>query len=63
VVAAWLAGLLVGIGESRRDRVEALVAIRELHARYGHIQEVIIQNFRWLPGGLSPRPPSTACSA
>lgn len=39
-------GLLIGIGETRAERVEALLAIRDLHARYGHIQEVIIQNFR-----------------
>lgn len=39
-------GLLIGIGETRRERIEALVVIRDLHARYGHIQEVIIQNFR-----------------
>lgn len=39
-------GLLIGIGETRAERIEALVAIRDLHARYGHIQEVIIQNFR-----------------
>ena len=39
-------GLLIGIGETRLERVEALLAIRDLHARYGHIQEVIIQNFR-----------------
>ena len=38
-------GLLIGIGETRLERVETLLAIRELHARYGHIQEVIIQNF------------------
>jgi FO synthase len=38
-------GLLIGIGETRLERVEALLAIRDLHARYGHIQEVIIQNF------------------
>ncbi len=37
-------GLLVGIGESWRDRAESLLAIRALHERYGHIQEVIIQN-------------------
>lgn len=37
-------GLLVGIGESWRDRAESLLAIRELHERYGHIQEVIVQN-------------------
>ncbi len=39
-------GILIGIGESQEDRVNALVAIRDLHARYGHVQEVIIQNFR-----------------
>jgi FO synthase len=38
-------GLLIGIGETRAERVEALLAIRDLHAHYGHIQEVIIQNF------------------
>jgi FO synthase len=39
-------GLLIGIGESRRDRIESLVAIRDAQTRHGHIQEVIIQNFR-----------------
>lgn len=39
-------GLLIGLGETRTERIEALLAIRNLHARYGHIQEVIIQNFR-----------------
>nr|WP_246344455.1 5-amino-6-(D-ribitylamino)uracil--L-tyrosine 4-hydroxyphenyl transferase CofH [Sphingobium fontiphilum] len=43
-------GLLIGIGETRDEQVEALVAIRDLHRRYGHIQEVIIQNFRAKPG-------------
>lgn len=43
-------GLLIGIGETREDRVDTLLAIRELHHRYGHIQEVIIQNFRVKPG-------------
>ncbi|MBU6233577.1 MAG: 5-amino-6-(D-ribitylamino)uracil--L-tyrosine 4-hydroxyphenyl transferase CofH [Acidobacteria bacterium] len=38
-------GLLVGIGESRRDRLEALTAIAESHEAHGHVQEVIIQNF------------------
>ena len=36
-------GLLVGIGETRRDRAESLLAIRELHDRYDHVQEVIVQ--------------------
>jgi FO synthase len=39
-------GILIGIGESREDRISALEDIRDLHARYGHIQEIIIQNFR-----------------
>ncbi len=39
-------GILIGIGETRRERVESLLAIRDLHRRFGHIQEVIIQNFR-----------------
>lgn len=39
-------GLLIGIGETPRDRVDTLIAIRNLHRRYGHIQEVIVQNFR-----------------
>ena len=39
-------GLLIGIGESSEDRVNTVLAIRDLHGRYGHIQEVIVQNFR-----------------
>jgi len=39
-------GILIGIGESRLERVEALVALRDSHARHGHLQEVIVQNFR-----------------
>src|ERR1700685_581353 len=42
-------GLLIGIGESPEDRVDTLAAIRDLHDRYGHIQEVIVQNFRVKP--------------
>ena len=42
-------GILIGIGETRQERIESLEAIRDLHARYGHIQEVIIQNFRAKP--------------
>ena len=42
-------GLLIGIGESPEDRVETVLAIRNLHERYGHIQEVIVQNFRAKP--------------
>lgn len=43
-------GLLIGIGETRMERIEALLAIRDAHARHGHVQEVIIQNFRAKPG-------------
>jgi FO synthase len=43
-------GILIGIGETRAERIEALVAIVELHERYGHVQEVIVQNFRAKPG-------------
>jgi FO synthase len=42
---AFTTGILVGIGESRQDRIVALEAIAESHAKYGHIQEVIVQNF------------------
>src|SRR5438128_11502865 len=42
-------GLLIGIGETPEDRVDTLLAIRDLHRRYGHIQEVIVQNFRTKP--------------
>jgi FO synthase subunit 1 len=50
-------GILVGIGETWRDRAESLLAIRELHERYGHVQEVIVQpvsnNERWREGSPS----------
>lgn len=43
-------GILVGIGETREEVVDSLLAIREVHGRYGHVQEVIVQNFRAKPG-------------
>ena len=43
-------GILIGIGDTREDRIESLLAIRNLHQRFGHIQEVIVQNFRAKPG-------------
>jgi FO synthase len=52
-------GILIGIGETRPERLEALLAIRELGERYGHVQEVIVQNFRAKPGtrmANSPEP-------
>ncbi|MDP6548521.1 MAG: 7,8-didemethyl-8-hydroxy-5-deazariboflavin synthase CofG [Dehalococcoidia bacterium] len=42
-------GILIGIGETRRDRIDSLLAIRRLHRAHGHIQEVIVQNFRAKP--------------
>jgi 7,8-didemethyl-8-hydroxy-5-deazariboflavin synthase CofG subunit len=42
-------GILIGIGENWQERIDSLIAIGELHARYGHIQEVIVQNFRAKP--------------
>ena len=47
---AFTTGILVGIGESLADRVEALEAIAASHARHGHVQEVIVQNFLPKPG-------------
>ena len=43
-------GLLIGIGETWEERVDSLLQIRDVHASYGHIQEVIVQNFRAKPG-------------
>jgi FO synthase len=43
-------GILVGIGETRAERIESLLAIRRLHEQFGHVQEVIVQNFRAKPG-------------
>lgn len=43
-------GILVGIGESRQDRIDALAAIAASHRRHGHVQEVIVQNFLPKPG-------------
>ncbi|HWZ82171.1 MAG TPA: 7,8-didemethyl-8-hydroxy-5-deazariboflavin synthase CofG [Terriglobales bacterium] len=45
-------GILIGIGETMEERVDTLLAIRELHEKYGHIQEVIVQNFRAKPATL-----------
>src|SRR4051795_12254438 len=42
-------GILIGIGETRDERIDALEAIRDLHAAHGHIQEIIVQNFRAKP--------------
>ena len=51
-------GILVGIGETRGDRIEALEAIAASHRRHGHVQEVIVQNFLPKPGtGMHQHPP------
>ena len=50
-------GILIGIGETRRERVEALLAIRTLHERHAHIQEIIVQNFRAKAGTLMATAP------
>lgn len=50
-------GILVGIGETVRDRAESLVALRDAQARHGHLQEVIVQNFRAKPGTAMRRTP------
>src|SRR5216684_7905072 len=46
----FTSGILIGIGETRLERIESLLALRDLHERYGHIQEIIVQNFRAKPG-------------
>lgn len=46
----FTSGILIGIGETRLERVESLLALRNLHRRFGHLQEIIIQNFRAKPG-------------
>jgi FO synthase len=45
----FTSGILIGIGETRRERIESLLALRDLHARHGHLQEIIVQNFRAKP--------------
>ena len=45
----FTSGILIGIGETRAERIESLLALRDLHDRHGHIQEIIVQNFRAKP--------------
>src|SRR3989454_3061723 len=57
---AFTTGILIGIGETMEERIDSLLAIRTLHEKYGHIQEVIIQNFRAkpdIPMAAHPEPP------
>jgi FO synthase len=46
----FTSGILIGIGETRAERIAALLALRDLDDRHGHLQEIIIQNFRAKPG-------------
>ena len=46
----FTSGILIGIGETREERIEALLALRDAHDAHGHIQEIIVQNFRAKPG-------------
>ncbi|HEY5477761.1 MAG TPA: 7,8-didemethyl-8-hydroxy-5-deazariboflavin synthase CofG, partial [Tepidiformaceae bacterium] len=48
----FTSGILIGIGETRTERIEALLALRSLHEAHGHIQEIIVQNFRAKSGTL-----------
>ncbi|MDD3885200.1 MAG: 5-amino-6-(D-ribitylamino)uracil--L-tyrosine 4-hydroxyphenyl transferase CofH [Gallionella sp.] len=45
----FTSGILIGIGETREERIDSLLALRALHSQYGHIQEIIVQNFRAKP--------------
>jgi FO synthase len=53
----FTSGILIGIGETRRERIESLLALRQVNTRYGHLQEVIIQNFRAKPDTLMSAAP------
>ncbi len=53
----FTSGILIGIGETRRERIESLLVLRKLHHRYGHLQEIIVQNFRAKPGTLMATAP------
>ncbi len=53
-------GILVGIGETREEYIDSLLALRDLHDKYGHIHEIIIQNFRAKPGTMMSDAPEPA---
>jgi FO synthase len=55
-------GILIGIGESHEERIDALLAIRASHERHGHIQEVIVQNFRAKAGTAMVNHPEPDCA-
>ena len=52
----FTSGILIGIGETRGERLQALLHLRNLHERHGHLQEIIIQNFRAKPGTRMAKP-------
>ncbi len=55
----FTSGILIGIGETRQERIESLLALRDVHDEYRHIQEIIVQNFRAKPDtrmAASPEP-------
>jgi FO synthase len=53
----FTSGILIGIGETRPERIDSLLALRDVHQRHGHLQEVIVQNFRAKPGTLMATAP------
>jgi FO synthase len=53
----FTSGILIGIGETRRERIESLLALRAVHAQHGHLQEIIVQNFRAKPDTLMAQAP------
>ncbi len=53
----FTSGILIGIGETTRERLEALLRLRELQDEFGHLQEIIIQNFRAKPGTIMANAP------
>ncbi len=53
----FTSGILIGIGETRRERIESLLLLRASHERHGHLQEIIVQNFRAKEGTLMASAP------
>jgi FO synthase len=53
-------GILIGIGENRDERIDSLLALRSLHERFGHLQEIIVQNFVPKPGTKMAGAPAPA---
>ncbi len=53
----FTSGILIGIGETRLERIESLLALRKVHERHGHLQEIIVQNFRAKPHTLMAQAP------